>query len=109
MLLEMMIAQICVGTAGSEREACTKAVEATAIQYSIARDVKNAESKAGDAIERELAEVTGDKVLAITLYTAKVIRDREVSANVIRERGRMPSTNLTATKNSGRVTFSWSF
>lgn len=109
MLIEMMIAQICVGTVGSEREACSKAIEAATIQYAVKQNVGTAESKAADIVESQVAAVTGKKALAITLYTAKVIRDKEVSANIVRERGRMPSTNLTAGPGKGSFMFSWSF
>lgn len=109
MLVELMIAQMCAGTVGMEHQACVKAVEAATIQYRVKQDVGTVEKKTGDILEKQVAEVTGKTALAVTLFTAKVIRYKEVSANLVRERGIQPSVNAQVTEHTGKLTFNWSF
>jgi hypothetical protein len=109
MLLEMLIAQACVGIHGMERDACIKALQAASIQYNIQEPVKKTERATRDIVQRKVESITGKEVLAVGLFTAKVMRDKEVSANLVREKGKMPSVNMSAGQTSGKVTFSWGF
>lgn len=86
-----------------------KAVEAASIQYNIKAPVGSTEKATVDFVERKVETVTGKEALAVVLFTAKVVRDKEVSGNLIRERGKMPATNMSVGQGKGRVTFSWSF
>lgn len=109
MLLEMITAQVCLELEGDRREACHRAIEAATVQHTAVRDVRAVEDKAVDLAKSRLTAVTGERALAVTLYVAKVIRDKEVSANLVRPNGQMPSTSVRAGENGYRVNFSWSF
>lgn len=108
-MLEMLIAQACSGMVGMERDACAKAMEAVSVQYSIKQDVGSAEKATRDIVQKKVETVTGKEALAITLFTVKVVRDREVSANIVREKGKMPAVNTSVGEKNGKVTLSWSF
>lgn len=109
MLFEMLIAQLCLSTPLGYRPACSKAVEAASVQYEIKQGATTAEKRTADFIERRVETVTGRETLAVVLFTAKVFKDQEVSTNLVRERGKMPSVNLGGTKERGRIMFTWSF
>lgn len=109
MIVEMLIAQMCVGLAGQEHSACVNAAEAAAIHYHVKQDVGTAERATADLVQRKVESVTGKEVAAIGLFTAKAIRDKEVSARLTKGGDGMPSINATAGKEKGSLTFGWSF
>jgi hypothetical protein len=109
MLIEFMITQACVGLYGNQHAACIKAVEAASLQYNVKQSTANVEDKATKIAQSKAVSVTGPEVLAVTLFTAKVIKDREVSTLLIKNNGAMPSINTTVRSNGGQFTFGWGF
>ena len=109
MLIELLIAQMCVGYSGVDHEACYKAAEATLIEAEVSQSVKSAEHKISTSAQHKVTNVAGKEVLAISLFAAKAIKDKEVSGKLTRNKGFVPSTNVSAGKDSGKVSFGWEF
>lgn len=109
MLLELVIAQACIGLSGQPHEACLKAVQAASIQYGVSDSVGNAEKVVTKTVESKVSELTGPKALAVIAFTAKVVHDKQVAIQFSRSNGKMPSVVTTFDRTSGRVLFGWGF
>lgn len=109
MLVELMIAQVCTGMVGNQHDACMKASEAVSLQYNVTQSASNAENKATELAKNKAVSLTGPEVLAITLFTAKILKTKEISSVLMRNNGTMPSISTTLKLDYGRVTFGWSF
>lgn len=109
MLLEMLVAQVCVGLSGQAHEACTKAVEATAVQYQIKQNSDKAEKMFSGIAEKKVTELTGRDVAAVVVFAAKSVHDKQVSTRFIRNDGYVPSVTTSLSRDNGSINFGWYF
>lgn len=109
MLIELFIAQACIGSSGMNHDACSKALEAAAVQYEVKQNVNDTETKVTKIVEKKVETVTGKEFLAVTLFAAKAYKEKQVSTRVVREDGIIPSINTSLGLGNGKITFGWSF
>lgn len=113
MLVEALIAQICIGLSGQQLEACHKAFEAAGLQTHVTQDVNMVEDRVKNyatAKATSAAQYVGvEKEVGAVLFAAKVARDKKIEYKLIRNNGVVPEVTTGATLNGGSLQFNWRF
>lgn len=108
MLVQSLIAQICVGMSTVDYTACSKALEATSIQCHIAQDVGSLEDYVTTFATRKVTENINEKIIGVVGFTAKIVRDKSLSYPVIRRSiGIIPSVSMSAGVGGGSIGLGW--
>lgn len=111
MLAELFIIMVCTGTPGNYSSACSKAGNATVVQFGI----KNDSDRFEKAIYREISYVTGDTILSVGGFAVKAIKDREIKYKMQAEKNFLDVDYVTPGveyKNRSKgvsLNFGWAF
>lgn len=111
MLIEMLIAASCVS--GPYKEACSKAMEASAKQTGIYQNVGKAEDMTQQKALNTVTNTTGEAPVAVVGFAAKTYRDKAITYK-LRPRKFLPVDAITTqvgVQNGGQgsLNLEWRF
>lgn len=81
-LMTTLIASVCVGLSGADKDACTNGLDAGSKQYGIQQDVDSAENKTNKEAIKESYSLLGNggtKVLGGSLFMAKAAYEKSLT------------------------------
>ena len=109
MLLEAAILRVCAGLSGVDHEGCSKALQASSVQTSVAQDSRIIESKLYEFAYGSIGHLTGDEVLGAAAVLVKLGRDHSIRLKILENERSRPGISTTAGLDGGRIDFGWRF
>jgi len=109
MLIESLILSACTNLNNVRTDACSKALEAITIQYNVTPTLNNVENKVVKTFHKNATNLMGEQILNVAGISLKIMRDRQIRFQVVKNVDARPAITPTVNLNGGSVDFNWNF